>query len=535
MNDARAWTFKRPDEAWEFEALHRLNYAAFVEEIPQHAANAERRLVDRFHEENEYLIGVDVARRELLGMAAIRGRRPFSLDQKLPDLDRHLDPRRRPCEVRLWTVIPRLRRTAFVPEFLAALVARVRELGFDQALISGTTRQVALYQRMGFRAFGPLVGAEGAYFQPMELDVGRFWERLSPSLSAALGEREPLNLLPGPVPIAAETRSVFASAPISHRDAAFLSELRELRRDLSRALGAEAVEVLVGSGTLANDVVAAELAGRARRVLIPVDGEFGARLVDHARRAGLEVDEYAVPWGSELELDELTRRAARADALWAVHCETSTGALHDLAALKRVAAAARIALALDATSSIGVVPVDLAGVELATCTSGKGLASYPGLALVFHRAELGPATRPLPRYLDLRAWASHDGVPFTHSSNLVRALASSWRRAFASDTFERRVALARELCGRLAELGLAPLVPTERASPGVVTLALGARAETIALRLAREGVWVSWRSAYLRERGWVQLCLFGEHDADELARLGEALRRALERGARARS
>ncbi|MBI5432729.1 MAG: aminotransferase class V-fold PLP-dependent enzyme [Planctomycetes bacterium] len=534
MSTPRAWSFKRPDEAWEFEALHRLNYAAFVDEIPQHAANAERRLVDRFHEENEYLIGVDAARRELLGMAAIRGTRPFSLDQKLPDLERHLDPRHRPCEVRLWTVIPRMRRTAFVPEFLAALIARVRALGFDQALISGTTRQVALYERMGFRAFGPLVGAEGAFFQPMELDVGRFWTRVSPALSTALGEREPLNLLPGPVPIAPATRSAFASAPISHRDAAFLTELTELRREFARALGAEAVELMVGSGTLANDVVAAELAGRARTVLIPVDGEFGARLVDHAHRAGLVVDEYAVRWGRELDFDELARRAARADALWAVHCETSTGALHDLAALKRIAAAARIPLALDATSSIGVVPVDLSGVELATCTSGKGLASYPGLALVFHRADLGPATRPVPRYLDLRAWAGHDGVPFTHSSNLVRALASSWRRAVAGETFARRLALSRELHGRLAELGLAPLVARERASPGVVTLALGARAESVALRLAREGVWLSWRSDYLRERGWLQFCLFGEHDADELARLGESLRRALEPSARVR-
>ena len=32
----------------EREQVHRLNYETFVEEIPQHAPNPERRLVDRF-------------------------------------------------------------------------------------------------------------------------------------------------------------------------------------------------------------------------------------------------------------------------------------------------------------------------------------------------------------------------------------------------------------------------------------------------------------------------------------------------------
>ncbi len=36
----------------EFEAIHALNYRTFVEEIPQHSPNGERRLVDKFHAEN---------------------------------------------------------------------------------------------------------------------------------------------------------------------------------------------------------------------------------------------------------------------------------------------------------------------------------------------------------------------------------------------------------------------------------------------------------------------------------------------------
>ena len=52
-------TYKIATEASEFEAIHRLNYDTFVEEIPQHTANPERRLVDRFHAQNTYVICLD--------------------------------------------------------------------------------------------------------------------------------------------------------------------------------------------------------------------------------------------------------------------------------------------------------------------------------------------------------------------------------------------------------------------------------------------------------------------------------------------
>ena len=85
--------FKTAVEDWEFEAIHRLNYKTFVEEIPQHLASPAQRLVDKFHAENTYLIAL--SGRKLAGMLAVRGNRPFSLDQKLDQLDSFLPPGRR--------------------------------------------------------------------------------------------------------------------------------------------------------------------------------------------------------------------------------------------------------------------------------------------------------------------------------------------------------------------------------------------------------------------------------------------------------
>jgi hypothetical protein len=67
---------KLATEDWEFEAIHRLNYRIFVEEIPQHAPNGDGRLVDRFHAENSYVIAREGDR--VLGMLALRGKRARS-------------------------------------------------------------------------------------------------------------------------------------------------------------------------------------------------------------------------------------------------------------------------------------------------------------------------------------------------------------------------------------------------------------------------------------------------------------------------
>ena len=70
--------FKQATEPWEFEEIYQLNYASFVEEVPQHPANDDHLLVDQFHEENTYFICRRVS--DLLGMICARDSRPFSLD-----------------------------------------------------------------------------------------------------------------------------------------------------------------------------------------------------------------------------------------------------------------------------------------------------------------------------------------------------------------------------------------------------------------------------------------------------------------------
>ena len=164
--------FKIAAEESEYELIHRLNYKTFVEEIPQHRSDPDRRLVDKFHSENTYVICL--SGEQLVGMLAVRSNRPFSLDQKLANLDSHLPAGRKLCEVRLLAVEKDFRTGQVFQGLLALVVQYCIQHGYDTALISGTTRQQKLYRHLGFVPFGPLVGTGDALFQPMYLTKESF-------------------------------------------------------------------------------------------------------------------------------------------------------------------------------------------------------------------------------------------------------------------------------------------------------------------------------------------------------------------------
>ena len=167
-----ALVYKIAAELEEFEQIFRLNYKTFVEEIPQHEINFEKRLVDKFHYENTYLICKDG--NKLLGMLAIRDKRPFSLDLKLENLDSHLPTYKSICEIRLLAVEPDRRKTRVFAGLILNLARYCDDHGYDLGIMSGTTRQLKMYRHLGFTPFGPLVGKEGAHYQPMYLTLDAY-------------------------------------------------------------------------------------------------------------------------------------------------------------------------------------------------------------------------------------------------------------------------------------------------------------------------------------------------------------------------
>jgi aspartate aminotransferase-like enzyme len=293
------------------------------------------------------------------------------------------------------------------------------------------------------------------------------------------------------------------------------------------------------------------------RGLILTNGEFGGRLVDQARRFHLEFDTLEFPWGQPLDLDAVRKKLERRPParrvstskqhravpeagvpsephawLWCAHCETSTGILADLDALKTICQVRGVKLCLDCISTIGTLPVDLTGVYLASCSSGKGLRAYPGLAMVFYHHLVTPVPDKLPRYLDLGYYAMENGIPFTFSSNLLHALHAAVKRVDWERRFVQTANLSAGLRLRLAEMGLELIGHGADTSPAVITIALPPEMNSLKIGEAMQeaGYLLSCNSEYLRRKNWIQICLMGEGLHEKVVPVANALHRVCSRG-----
>ncbi len=517
----------------EFEQIFRLNHQTFSAEIPQHAARKDGRLVDRFHSENEYVICKD--NEDVVGMIALRARRPFSLDEKLPDLDRYLPPNRSLCEIRLLAVRPGYRQGCVLPGLVRELARVCRQRGHEYAVISGTTRQLKLYAHLGFESFGPLVGKPGACYQPMGIAIERFSSKVawldSPLDTQPAQAGTPKCLLPGPVHIHPEILAALAGPPKSHRSPETANLLQNCRKRLLRMTRAEDVQVLLGSGTLANDAIAQQLRVAGGPGVIFSNGEFGERLIDHARRAGLQFTICRAKWGKSFNRDAMRDRIGvntKPRWLWMAHCETSTGVLNDLPAFRGLAREIGADVVLDCISTIGNVDLDLSEVAYASGVSGKGLAALSGLAFVFHGRD-GLRSGPLlPRYLDLAYYAANGSMPFSQSSNLLAALDAALVH-FDAGSFERRAQTSVMVRAEIEAHGMQIVDDGASSAPFVVTIALpeSISAGEVGEAMRARGYQIAFESGYLRTRNWIQIAWMGCIDKSDVLAAVTALREVI--------
>ena len=325
-----------------------------------------------------------------------------------------------------------------------------------------------------------------------------------------------VNFLPGPIDLHPDVRQAFAALPISHRSERFMKDVDDVKQILCELLNVKYVELFLGSGTLANDVVGTQLSLLPRAGVILSNGEFGERLVNHAQRLGLRYEVLRVDWGKAFDYEQLARHLEQNPQLgwlWCVHHETSTGVLNQLARLKAICKEHDLLLCLDCISSTGLVTVNLQDVYLASGVSGKGFASFAGLAMVFYNHRLEASSHNVPRYLDLAYYAQCQGVPFTTSSNLMYALQTALNRLQPEARFTRIRYLSTWIRNELRRRGLSILAADEDAFPAVMTIVLPKQVDSVWVGDCLEecGYLVSYKSSYLVARNWIQLCLMSEY------------------------
>jgi len=250
---------------------------------------------------------------------------------------------------------------------------------------------------------------------------------------------------PGPSDVSDAVRQALARPTIGHLDPAFISVMDEVRDMLQVAFGTRNALTfpVSATGSAGMECGLVNLIEPGDRVVIGVNGVFGGRMCEVARRAGAEVVPVAAPWGEPVSLDALRETlAGQPTALVClVHAETSTGVLQPLDGLRALCDEVGALLLLDTVTSLGGTPVDLDehGVDAAYSGTQKCLSCPPGLSPVSFSeramAKVRGRTTPVQSwYLDLnllgRYWLGEGGKRAYHHTapvNLCVALHEALR------------------------------------------------------------------------------------------------------------
>jgi aspartate aminotransferase-like enzyme len=151
---------------------------------------------------------------------------------------------------------------------------------------------------------------------------------------------------------------------------------------------------------------------------------------------------------------------------------------------------------------------------------------------VFHHDAIVSAPDRLPRYLDLGYYAEKEGIPFTLCSNLLYALKRAVEQLDVRTRFAEIQAHHARVRKGLTELELEVVAPASHSTGAVLTIALPNNFSAVSIgdALAEAGILISYRSDYLLDRNWIQICLMGRYDRATVDRLLATLARQV-RGA----
>lgn len=362
-----------------------------------------------------------------------------------------------------------------------------------------------------------------------------------------------LLLGPGPSPVSPRILEALARPTLGHLDPQFLAVLDEVSEGLRLVFGTDnrTTFPVSGTGSAGMEAALVNLLEPGDTAIVGVNGVFGTRMVEVARRAGARVVAVEAEWGRPVDpgrLKEAHQRHPDARLLAVVHAETSTGVAQPLRELGEHLRGTDTFFVVDAVTSLGGMPVAVDGVGIDVCYSGtqKCLGVPPGLAPITFsdRAVERVESRAVPVaswYLDVTLIAGYLGSErrYHHTApvNLIYALHESLA-AIREEGLEARFRRHRKVGGRLqSELddrGFRSFArPEEARLPQLTAVHLPGDRDEAPLRkalLEEHGIEVGGGLGPAKGKIW-RIGLMGEGARDEAVdRLLDAVDRVLEAG-----
>jgi alanine-glyoxylate transaminase/serine-glyoxylate transaminase/serine-pyruvate transaminase len=328
-----------------------------------------------------------------------------------------------------------------------------------------------------------------------------------PEIPPPLNPPERLLCGPGPCNVSPAALAAMQRPLLGHMDpdlAEFLAQVVSLLRNAYQASGG-LVLPLQATGTSGMEAGLAHLLEPGETVIVGVNGFFGRRIVEIARRVGAEVVAVEADWGEHVPNDRLLEALEQhpdARLMCVVHAETSTGVQHPLAELGERLRGRDVLLMADCVTSLGGVELDFDGwgLDFAYSCSQKCVGAPPGMSpvAVSDRAleRIEARTHPVPYSLDLKLlhdyWVKrpavyHHTAPVLHIYALHEALREVAEEGLAA-RWARHTEAGRFLQDELRSRGLALLAEPDHQLPQLTAVRVpeGVDAKAVQTRMLRE-------------------------------------------------
>jgi alanine-glyoxylate transaminase/serine-glyoxylate transaminase/serine-pyruvate transaminase len=275
-----------------------------------------------------------------------------------------------------------------------------------------------------------------------------------------------LLLGPGPSPVAPRVLKALARPTVGHLDPQFLSLMDQVNAGLRDLFGTtnEMTFPVSGTGSAAMEAALANVVESGDTVIVGINGVFGARLAEMARRMGCRVVPVEAEWGRIVDAGALIDALGahpEARVVAVVLAETSTGVAQPLAEIGAAVRASGALFLVDAVTALGGSPVEVDANRIDICYAGtqKCLGVPPGLAPITfgERALERTRTRSTPCvnwYYDVTLLAEYLGEErkYHHTApiNMVYALHEGLRMV-AEEGVDARYARHARVGRRLQE------------------------------------------------------------------------------------
>ncbi|MGF1741391.1 2-aminoethylphosphonate--pyruvate transaminase [Vibrio profundum] len=239
--------------------------------------------------------------------------------------------------------------------------------------------------------------------------------------------------------------------------------------------------LMQGSGTASVEATIGSAIGQNGKLLVVDNGAYGARIAQIADYLNIPCHvissgETTQPQVSELE----AALASDADITHVaiVHCETTTGMLNPIESFISVAKAHNKAVILDAMSSFGGIPMDIAdfGVDFMISSANKCIQGVPGFGFVIAKQSELEKCKGQARSLSLDLYdqwhcmeTNHGKWRFTSPTHTVRAfyqaLIELEQEGGIEARHQRYQTNQKTLVSGMRSLGFEPLLGDDLHSP----------------------------------------------------------------------